>query len=128
MYDQKVDRPYLLGTLAWLLPFVLLLMAAPALVAWLPESLAWLAAVLPALPALYGLRVDLGWLRRSDEMQRQIYLESLFYGSYLFGIFVVVCYSLYRLEVLPAPSLDSVFLLYVAFNLGGWLLARRRYT
>lgn len=128
MYDQNVDRPYLLGTLAWGLPFVALLLAAPSLVTRMPDALGWLVGLLPAVPALYGLRVDLGWLRRSDEMQRQIYLESLFYGSYLFGIFIAISYSLYRLGGLPAPSLDTVFLLYVAFNLAGWLLARRRYT
>lgn len=128
MFDQKVDRPYLLGSLAWVSAFIVALLVAMKLSGQMAPDLRWLPGLLPAIPALWGMRVEFGWIRRSDEMHQRIYLESLFYGSYLFTSLGLVVYCMHRLGGLPLPPFDLMFLSFIVCNLCGWLAARRRYT
>src|SRR5687767_8301468 len=85
MFDQPVSKSYAWGTLAWIIGFTLAAIAvrryAPALPVGSPERIALvLSPLLIVLPA--AARLDLGFYRRLDEMQRMIMLECMTISAY----------------------------------------------
>ena len=97
----------------------------------IPDSLRWLAALLPIAPLIWYF-VGLGqWLRSLDELQRLIQLEALQIQFGLTGIFIISYGSLAKFKVVPDAVISRAWpwfwmVLFVSWALGQ-LIVRRKY-
>ena len=122
-------RRYLKEYAIWFAVFIGLMVAVKRGLHWFPsDSPARLVlVVLPVLAAGGGFWVELRNLRRIDELQQRIYLESLFVGSFFLMAFCIGAAMAEIVLQMPRVSpLGPVFAM--AFGCGvGIVVSRRRY-
>ena len=97
----------------------------------IPDSLRWLAAIIPVIPLVWYF-LGLGqWLKSLDELQRLIQLEALQIQFGLTGIFIILYGSLAKFGVVPDSVVSEAwpwFWLVLFFSWAlGQLLVRRKY-
>lgn len=125
IYSRRYWKEYAI----WFLVFIGLMIAVKRTLHWFPgdSPARYALVVLPVLAAGGGFWVELRNLRRIDELQQRIYLESLFVGSFFLMAFCVGAAMAEIVLGLPRISpLGPVFAM--AFGCGvGLVIARRRY-
>lgn len=125
IYGRRYWKEYAI----WFVVFIGLMVAIKRGLHGLPsDSPARLAlVVLPVLAAGGGFWVELRNLRRIDELQQRIYLESLFVGSFFL---IAFCIGAAMAEiVLQMPRVSPIGAVFaMAFGCGiGVVVSRRRY-
>lgn len=97
----------------------------------IPDSLRWLAAILPVIPLIWYFLGIGRWLKSLDELQRLIQLEALQIQFGLTGIFIILYGSLAKFGVVPDSVVSEAwpwFWLVLFFSWAlGQLLVRRKY-
>ena len=117
--------------LALLCALLAILMGLARRAGLIPESLRWLAALLPVVPMVWYF-LGLGqWLKSLDELQRLIQLEALQVQFGLTGVFIITYGSLAKFGVVPDSVVSEAwpwFWLVLFFSWAlGQLLVRRKY-
>ena len=125
IYSRRYWKEYAI----WFVVFLSAMFLVKRATLWFPaDSPARIAlVVLPVLAAGGGFWVELRNLRRIDELQQRIYLESLFVGSFFLIAFCVGAAMAEIVLQMPRMSpLGPVFAM--AFGCGiGLVIAKRRY-
>jgi predicted neutral ceramidase superfamily lipid hydrolase len=113
----------------WFALFMAAMVMVKKLSHWFPDDSPFrlLLIVLPTLAAFGGFWVELRNLRRIDELQRRIYLESLFVGQVFLVAFCVAAAMAELVIGLPRFSPLAYVFAQAAGSGIGLLVARQRY-
>lgn len=129
MFDQPVSKSYVWGTLGWIVGFLLAINAvgkySESMPAGSPARIA--LALSPLILLAFAFRLDLGFYRRLDEMQRQIMLECMVIAAY--AVTAVCAVGLMLEELGGVPRMSPLWVIGASglASVLGWLYLRRKY-
>jgi len=123
------SRDYWKEYAVWFVVFMLTMILVRKITHWLPDDspVRFALVVLPVVAVCGAFWVELRNLRRIDEMQQRIYLESLFVGTFFFMAFCVAAVMLELVAGLPRFSPLGYILAHAAGSGIGLIVAKRRY-
>ncbi len=126
---QTIHRTYVKELGAALIAYAVVLIGSIVLIERAAQNSIWRypVALLPMIPAFFGVLAVVRLIDRSDELQRRIMLSAL---SFAFGGTFVVTFSYGLLQNVGLPALNWMWVwpvMAVLWIVGG-VLAQRRYA
>lgn len=130
MFDLPLSKTYVWGTLGWIVGFMLAINLvgkySESMPAGSPERIA--LALSPLVLLAFAFRLELGFYRKLDEMQRTIMLECMMIAGYAVVTVCAVGVMLEEFGGLPRMSPLWVIGASGLASFLGWIYVRRKYA
>ncbi len=129
MFDQPVSKTYIWGTLGWIAGFMLALSLvekySESMPAGSPQRIALVLS--PLVLLVFAFRLDFGFYRKLDEMQRIIMLECMTVATY--AVLAVCAVGLMLEEFGGLPRMSPLWVIGISglMTFLGWFHVRRKY-